>query len=66
MYGPMFKFGRHTKFGGDMEHDLPVRRIGEPYQDGRLQVAPSDQTTIRRANLALVMRYINDHGPCPR
>ena len=49
-----------------MERDLPAGLTGDPYEVGRLAVAPSDQTTIRRANLALVMRYINDHGPCPR
>ena len=49
-----------------MERGLPVRFSGEPSEVGRSTVAPSDQTTMRRANLALVLRYINDHGPCPR
>ena len=49
-----------------MERGLPVRLSSEPSDVGRLSAAPSDQTTMRRANLALVMRYINDLGPCPR
>ena len=29
-------------------------------------MTPSDQSTVRRANLALVLRYIRECGPCPR
>ena len=49
-----------------MERGLPVRVSSETRDEVRLTGGPSDQTTIRRANLALVLRYINDRGPCPR
>ncbi|MEV6035840.1 ROK family transcriptional regulator [Nonomuraea sp. NPDC052116] len=27
---------------------------------------PADQATVRRSNLALVLRHVSDHGPCSR
>ena len=48
-----------------MTHSWPIA-LGQSNRSGRRPMAPSDQATVRRANLALVLRYISERGPCPR
>ena len=49
-----------------MKRSEAPSRTGELSQAGRPTATPSDQMTVRRANLALVLRYIHESGPCPR
>src|SRR5690242_8435564 len=38
----------------------------ENIDHGRGPMQGSDQTTVRRANLAVVLRHVASHGPCSR
>lgn len=47
--------------------DRPPRRVGPPPTfDGRARASRSDQTTVRRANLGVVLRHIAAAGSCSR
>ncbi|MFI6317476.1 ROK family protein [Nonomuraea sp. NPDC050556] len=49
-----------------MKHSWPGTRASGPTGSWRSAPAPSDQATVRRSNLSLVLRHISDHGPCSR
>ncbi|MER6945816.1 ROK family transcriptional regulator [Nonomuraea sp. NPDC000554] len=41
-------------------------RIADPTSRTRSAGTPADQASVRRSNLALVLRHVSDHGPCAR
>src|SRR5262245_23672010 len=49
----------------DLRFDSPLRR-GRVTSDRRLPELPADQTTVRRANLGVVMRHVAGNAPCSR
>ncbi|GAA3239021.1 ROK family transcriptional regulator [Actinocorallia longicatena] len=49
-----------------MKHSRPDGRTENPRGLRRSPAGPSDQATVRRANLSLVMRHVSEHGPCSR
>ncbi|WP_043628903.1 MarR family transcriptional regulator [Nonomuraea candida] len=49
-----------------MHPSRPDAPANDSMSRGLAAGAPADQTTVRRSNLALVLRHVSGHGPCSR